>query len=58
LNVVKRELSTVEKDHKEEMSVEELIKEIREKCGDMPFRPMYVPREMSKRISFVPWGGD
>jgi hypothetical protein len=31
------------------MNVESLIKEIEEKTNGMPFRPMYIPREMSKR---------
>jgi threonyl-tRNA synthetase len=38
-----------EKNANIEMNVESLIKEIEEKTNGMPFRPMYIPREMSKR---------
>ena len=33
-----------------EMSIEELVSEIREKTAGMPYRPMYFPKEVSKRV--------
>ncbi len=56
LIVVKRELSKADEDCKKNMSLKQLISEIKQKCQDMPFRPMYIPREISKRLIFVPWG--
>ncbi|MEM5836226.1 MAG: threonine--tRNA ligase [Candidatus Aenigmatarchaeota archaeon] len=56
LPVVIREKSTIKEEFREEMSLKELIKEIKEKVSDMPFRPLYIPRELSKRAIFVPWG--
>ena len=54
--VVVRERSTKDEEVREEMSVEQLVEEIKRKCKQMPFRPLYIPREMSKRVTFVPWG--
>ncbi|HDD71588.1 MAG TPA: threonine--tRNA ligase, partial [Candidatus Aenigmarchaeota archaeon] len=54
--VVIREKSTKEREVREEMTLKELIKEIKSKCKGMPFRPLYIPKEMSKRVTFVPWG--
>jgi threonyl-tRNA synthetase len=35
-----------------EMTVGKLIEEVRKGIGNMPFRPMYLPRELSKRVDF------
>jgi hypothetical protein len=32
------------------MTVEQLIAKVRGEIGDMPFRPMYLPSELSRRI--------
>jgi threonyl-tRNA synthetase len=56
LPVVVREKSSIKEEFRQTMSLSELIREIREKCEGMPFRPSYVPMELSRRISFVPWG--
>jgi len=57
LPVVIRDMSTLKEDHIEELSLEDLIKEVTSRCAGMPFRRMYIPRELSKRIMFVAWGG-
>ncbi len=57
LPVVIRDMSTLKEDCIEELSLEDLIKEVTSRCAGMPFRRMYVPRELSKRIMFVAWGG-
>ncbi len=33
-----------------EMTLEQLIERVRSEIGDMPFRPMYMPRELSRRV--------
>ncbi|MCG7840816.1 MAG: threonine--tRNA ligase [Methanomassiliicoccales archaeon] len=33
-----------------EMTLDQLIERVRSEIGDMPFRPMYMPREMSRQI--------
>jgi len=33
-----------------EMTLDQLIDRVRSEIGDMPFRPMYMPREMSRQI--------
>jgi threonyl-tRNA synthetase len=35
-----------------EMTVAQLIEEVRKGIADMPFRPMYLPSELSKRVDF------
>jgi len=35
-----------------EMTVGQLIDKVRSGIGDMPFRPMYLPRELSRRVDF------
>ncbi len=42
-----------EKNKQIDMSVEELIEEIREKTRGKPFRPLYLPEKLSKRPQFV-----
>ena len=54
LRIVVREESTLEKDHVEEMGLEEFAAYFRRKVEGMPTRPLYVPRELSRRIVFVP----
>ncbi|MBS7609038.1 threonine--tRNA ligase [Candidatus Bathyarchaeota archaeon] len=56
LPVVVREKSGIQEEFRQAMSLPELIQEIREKCQGMPFRPSYLPMELSRRITFVPWG--
>ena len=36
-----------------EMTKDQLIKEIKEKTKDMPFKPLPLPKELSKRPIFV-----
>jgi threonyl-tRNA synthetase len=55
--VVVREKSSIKKEFRKDYTIEELVKEIKEKTRDMPFRPLYIPRDLSKRVIFVPWGG-
>ncbi|MEM2941309.1 MAG: threonine--tRNA ligase [Thermoproteota archaeon] len=54
LRIVVREESTLEKDHVEEMSLEEFAEYFRKRVEDMPTRPLYIPRELSRRVVFVP----
>jgi len=56
LPVVIRDKSTLKEDYIKEMSLEDLIGEVASRCAGMPFRRMYVPRELSKRVMFVTWG--
>ncbi|MEM5829149.1 MAG: threonine--tRNA ligase [Candidatus Aenigmatarchaeota archaeon] len=56
LQVVIREKSSIKKEFRKEMSLKEFRKEVKEKTAEMPFRPLYIPRELSKRVIFVPWG--
>ena len=35
------------------MSASELIQRIKEECANKPFRPLYMPRELSRRVDFV-----
>jgi threonyl-tRNA synthetase len=35
-----------------EMSVEQLVEKVRSEIEGMPFRPMYMPRELSRRVDF------
>ena len=54
--VVIREKSSLKKEYREEYTLKEFLNEIKEKTFDMPFRRLYIPRELSKRVIFVPWG--
>lgn len=54
LRIVVREESTLEKDHVEEMSLEEFAEYFRKRVEGMPTRPLYIPRELSRRVIFVP----
>ncbi|MEM5773202.1 MAG: threonine--tRNA ligase, partial [Candidatus Aenigmatarchaeota archaeon] len=47
LPIVIREKSSINKEFRQEMSLKEFIKEIKEKTADMPFRPLYIPKELS-----------
>jgi threonyl-tRNA synthetase len=51
--VVIREKSKIKEGHREDMKLEELINDVKEKTKGMPFRRMYLPREVSKRPIFV-----
>ncbi|MDW8033998.1 MAG: threonine--tRNA ligase [Nitrososphaerota archaeon] len=53
LRVVVREESTLEKDHIEEMSLEGFAAYFRNRVEGMPTRPLYVSRELGKRVGFV-----
>jgi threonyl-tRNA synthetase len=35
-----------------EMTMDQLIERVRSEIGDMPFRPMYMPRELSRQVDF------
>jgi len=37
----------------EKMPLQDLIDRVRSQIADWPFRPMYLPREMSRRVDFV-----
>jgi len=54
LRIVVREESTLEKDSVEEMGLEEFAEYFRKRVEGMPTRPLYVPRELSRRVIFVP----
>lgn len=54
LRIVVREESTLERERVEEMSLEEFAAYFRRRVEGMPTRPLYVPRELSRRIVFVP----
>lgn len=53
LPIVIRELSTLKEEHRELMPVDDLISKIRGKTSGMPFRPLYQPRELSRRVSYA-----
>ncbi|MEM2920819.1 MAG: threonine--tRNA ligase [Candidatus Bathyarchaeia archaeon] len=52
LPIVIRELSTLKEERRELMSLEDFITTIRRKTSGMPFRPLYQPRELSRRVSY------
>jgi threonyl-tRNA synthetase len=54
--VVMRERSSLKKEFRKNFSLKEFINGIEEKTSGMPFRPLYIPRELSRRVIFVPWG--
>jgi threonyl-tRNA synthetase len=56
LPVVIRDKSSSKKDFRKDLSLEEVIKELKEKVSGKPFVPMNTPRELSRRVVFVPWG--
>lgn len=53
--VVVRGESTIDRDSIIEMRIEELVDRVRSECKGMPYRPLYVPRELSRRVQFVAW---
>lgn len=55
LPVVVREESRIDKDCVIDMKVDDLIARIRSECKGMPYRPLYIPREVSRRVQFVAW---
>lgn len=50
--VVAREGSSIDKEFRRRMKLEEFIKEVKEKQKNMPFRPLYIPKELSRRAIF------
>jgi threonyl-tRNA synthetase len=54
--VVIREKSSLKKEFRKDFTLKEFLNEIKEKTSDMPFRQLYIPRELSRRVVFVPWG--
>jgi threonyl-tRNA synthetase len=56
LPVVIRDKSSTRKDFRKDLELEEIIKELKGKIEGKPFLPMNVPRELSRRVTFVPWG--
>lgn len=52
LPVVIRELSTLEEEHRELMPLDDFISMVKRKTSGMPFRPLYQPRELSRRVSY------
>jgi hypothetical protein len=56
LPVVFRKESTVKKEFRKDLDLKKIIEELKEKTSGMPFVPSYTPREISKRVVFVPWG--
>jgi len=56
LPVVFRKESSVKKEFRKDLTLEKIIEELKEKTSGMPFVPSYTPREISKRVIFVPWG--
>jgi threonyl-tRNA synthetase len=56
LPVVIREKSSTKKEFRKDLSLEEIIKELKEKIKGKPFAPLNIPKKLSKRVVFVPWG--
>ncbi|WP_457611892.1 threonine--tRNA ligase [Methanocaldococcus sp.] len=52
LTVTIREKSTLKRPYKVKMSLEELIKEVKEKTKDKPFRPLVLPYKLSIQPKF------
>jgi threonyl-tRNA synthetase len=52
LSVTIRSKSMPKAEHREEMTADELVQTIKDQTKGMPFRPMYVPRQVSERIDF------
>ncbi|MCX8161487.1 MAG: threonine--tRNA ligase [Candidatus Bathyarchaeota archaeon] len=55
LPVIVREESTIDRDVIVEIKIEDLIGRVRSEFRGMPYRPLYVPKELSKRVRFVAW---
>ncbi|QYZ80020.1 threonine--tRNA ligase [Methanofollis formosanus] len=53
LTVTVRKLSEPKKPHKEEMTAEELVAAVQEECAGKPVRPIYTPKNLSKRPRFI-----
>lgn len=54
-STVIREESSLKKDKKKKMTSKELIKQVKKRVNNLPFRPMYTKKLLSKRVTFVPW---
>lgn len=55
LNIVFREDAKLMKENIKKMTKDEFIKMFKERYGDFPKRPLYIPRLLSKRPIFVAW---
>jgi len=53
LTVTIRKESAKDKPHKVTLTEKELIAVIRQDIGDMPFRPLYTPRKLSKKARYI-----
>lgn len=54
-NVVIRAESRIKQDKKKDMASAEIIKHIKKITKDLPYRPMYINKYVSKRVVFVAW---
>jgi len=53
LTVTIRSKSKPNKPHKETMTEDVLIEEIRDETAGMPFRPLYTPVKLSKKARYI-----
>jgi threonyl-tRNA synthetase len=53
LTVTVRERSKPNKPHKETMTEDVLIDEIKHETAGMPFRPLYTPAKLSKKARYI-----
>ncbi len=53
LTVTIRKESAKDKPHKVTLTEQELIAVIRQEIGSMPFRPLYTPRQLSKKARYI-----
>ena len=53
LTVTVRKESAKDKPHKISLTEQELITVVGRECGDMPWRPLYTPRQLSKKARYI-----
>jgi threonyl-tRNA synthetase len=53
LTVTIRRKSQPNKPHKEQMTVDELISQVKKETQGMPFRPLYTPQALSKKARYI-----
>jgi len=53
LTVTIRGKSQPNKPHKEQMTVDGLISQVKKDTEGMPFRPLYTPRKLSKKARYI-----
>lgn len=53
LTVTVRRKSQPNKPHKEQLTVQDLSTAIRKETGSMPFRPLYTPRNLSRKARYI-----